>query len=362
MKKFIFLALMIGGLVASVQAASFDCEKAASEAEKLICDSPELSDHDDEMAWAYQQALAKVEDGSDLISAQNDWLLNVRGKCNDQACLGTAYRNRIRALFSNRELFDFTNYIKSLEAGGEKELGDNIKLYYDSKFSENNYCRPKLKNSKGWVFSDLKGGRISVRAGGGLSVCKKISEFIRNNYMCELSYKLFIDWTRMKYGTYMDSPALSVIPRIPGDDTYLTFLKVSGYDSWIFYKIDINNDGYIDLVRKNNFYLGGSFYTGRTIRDEICIMWGDDKSKYCLVEGRDKYDRPKNIIRPFFLENKNYFLTYTVDVKSSYAGNGKFYDNPVRRYFELMDVSKTNNSALAMKPVCRFDVVSGEKQ
>jgi hypothetical protein len=58
----------------TAQAASFDCAMAKNERERAICDDPELSALDEELAEAYRNALDKMEDAEDLRVRQRTWL------------------------------------------------------------------------------------------------------------------------------------------------------------------------------------------------------------------------------------------------------------------------------------------------
>ena len=85
------------------QAASFDCTEAATSVEHMICDNPALSNLDSAMAKAY----ASLHDGLSVVvdeafanlvrQSQRDWL-NERDECRTEACLQTAYENRLAAL------------------------------------------------------------------------------------------------------------------------------------------------------------------------------------------------------------------------------------------------------------------------
>ena len=82
-------------------AASFDCAKATSDYDKLICTTPELSAADERMVAAYDQARAKVSaEGKRLFrDGQRSWIKNVRDDCQlDQQCIGWAYDRRIKQL------------------------------------------------------------------------------------------------------------------------------------------------------------------------------------------------------------------------------------------------------------------------
>jgi uncharacterized protein len=78
--------------------ASFDCSKASSKIEKLICSSPQTAEADRKLASVYRAAALKSVDQSALKQQQRDWLTKERNACNDATCLVTVTEARIRAL------------------------------------------------------------------------------------------------------------------------------------------------------------------------------------------------------------------------------------------------------------------------
>jgi len=80
-------------------AASFDCAKAKSAVEKMICADAELSRLDEEMAMLYKQALQKNEKYAAAIrQEQKDWLKHMRNVCADVDCVRQAYLSRYVSL------------------------------------------------------------------------------------------------------------------------------------------------------------------------------------------------------------------------------------------------------------------------
>lgn len=79
-------------------AASFDCSRAKSLQEKLICDTRQLSAADDALAGAYARALQSAADREALKRQQQQWIRTERDACRDAQCLLSAYRARISAL------------------------------------------------------------------------------------------------------------------------------------------------------------------------------------------------------------------------------------------------------------------------
>jgi uncharacterized protein len=90
-----FLLLMIAG---NIHAASFDCGKASSEVEKIICSDEELSKLDESLSEAYLQALKRAYIKRQAIESQRKWLKNHRNTCQNAECLKRAYETRIKEL------------------------------------------------------------------------------------------------------------------------------------------------------------------------------------------------------------------------------------------------------------------------
>lgn len=78
------------------QAASFDCGKAQSKVEHLICDNPKLSELDSKLGQDYQDVRSKAneEQKKILITEQKHWLKHTRNVCGDETCLKLAYWSR----------------------------------------------------------------------------------------------------------------------------------------------------------------------------------------------------------------------------------------------------------------------------
>lgn len=84
----------------SAKAASFDCAKANTKVEKLICDNSTISKLDDELGKAYHDDLLKAneEQKQRLITEQKHWLKYTRGICADEPCFKHAYWSRLAEL------------------------------------------------------------------------------------------------------------------------------------------------------------------------------------------------------------------------------------------------------------------------
>ena len=81
---------------------SFDCAKAATNVEVLICGDIELSNLDADLAQAYKSALSSSQDRSALKRAQVEWLKGRVGRCEDAECVRAAYVDRMAELSNQK--------------------------------------------------------------------------------------------------------------------------------------------------------------------------------------------------------------------------------------------------------------------
>jgi len=90
------LFLMIGmfASLTVVHAASFDCAKASSPTEKMICQNPKISKLDDRLSEVYKEV--RKADAS-VVEEQKSWLKDARA-CKDEKCLENAYGIRVEEL------------------------------------------------------------------------------------------------------------------------------------------------------------------------------------------------------------------------------------------------------------------------
>ena len=82
----------------SAQAASFDCRKARTKIEKLICSNDELSKLDEFLSEMYLRALNRDDIKQQTIESQRQWLKYQRNACHDAVCIKSAYETRIKEL------------------------------------------------------------------------------------------------------------------------------------------------------------------------------------------------------------------------------------------------------------------------
>lgn len=83
-------------------AASFDCAKAGTQVEKLICTTPILGELDIALSTNYKNIRASnIGDGAraDLLATQREWMKQ-RNTCSNAACIERIYRSRLDAICS----------------------------------------------------------------------------------------------------------------------------------------------------------------------------------------------------------------------------------------------------------------------
>lgn len=89
-------------LSGEVHAASFDCAKAQTQVEKLICSDAELSRLDEELTATYAVALKMDDKAASIRQAQQQWLKR-RNDCSDRNCLIHTYVMRIASFSAEPE-------------------------------------------------------------------------------------------------------------------------------------------------------------------------------------------------------------------------------------------------------------------
>ena len=113
-----WLALMLG---ITVHAASFDCAKAGTKVEKLICGDAELSKLDEELNAAYKAAVQDKTKADVVKQAQKQWMKE-RSGCADAACVKGAYEARFSTLTST----DNDRVQQDTSAMSEKAKGEMV--------------------------------------------------------------------------------------------------------------------------------------------------------------------------------------------------------------------------------------------
>ena len=97
MRPTVWAMLMCLVLTPWARAATFDCDKASTSVEKVICSDTRLTNLDDQLGRQYKDVLAASSNGGALKAEQKAWLSS-RNQCKDSDCIMKAYDDRIRVL------------------------------------------------------------------------------------------------------------------------------------------------------------------------------------------------------------------------------------------------------------------------
>lgn len=76
----------------SLFAAGFDCNKAETQVEKMICSNPFIGELDDRLNHLYEKAKSS-ENKKEIIAKIREWLKSERNQCQTEVCLQNAYNN-----------------------------------------------------------------------------------------------------------------------------------------------------------------------------------------------------------------------------------------------------------------------------
>jgi uncharacterized protein len=128
--------LIAAALVAAIPAPaapSFDCTKAATAAEKQVCEVPDLQWSDRQLARLYKLALAQSGAGrNDVVNAQRAFIAR-RNSCGGNIeCLDTAYKAQFKALAARVNVYEAFGEYEPEGMGGSMRV---VRFGYDAAIS-----------------------------------------------------------------------------------------------------------------------------------------------------------------------------------------------------------------------------------
>lgn len=130
-------------LAITARAASFDCANAEIKVEHFICDNPDISKLDDDLAQSYKAALQGQTKTDQLKQAQREWLKK-RDACADADCVKHAYESRLTGLNSvNRNSMKNGNVMQTANRTDDYVLDPEPKEMIDWNWEE--YKKPEDK-------------------------------------------------------------------------------------------------------------------------------------------------------------------------------------------------------------------------
>ncbi|MDI1279665.1 lysozyme inhibitor LprI family protein [Methylobacter sp.] len=155
-------------LAPPAQAASFDCAKAQSKVEKLICADASITKLDEELNAAYNAALQDEKQVDSIRQTQKQWMKE-RNNCFDAACVKQAYEDRLKALGMSDRSADFDKVKKiapHIQANKTKSAGQAF---------------PRMPPKLHYAFCDKnKPGLYCLgQTGKGYSICEAYFKYIQ---------------------------------------------------------------------------------------------------------------------------------------------------------------------------------------
>jgi uncharacterized protein YecT (DUF1311 family) len=347
MKQIIWTMSVWLALGCSVHAASFDCAKAHAPIEIQICTNAALSKLDEEMSSVYRRAMAYVIDPVTLKTEHGQWL-KVRDQSSDKELIIQQYQERILSIQAEINRTKSEPYYRyKLEYSQDKTLCLHMTKVFNAKFKTPWY--------KSWL--KLEPDPIFF----GVPYSQHFEKLPGITYDKRSTFDMLL----AKYPTSAEFEAVKWLEGRYHDD-------INSYqNNWpiLLAQVDIDNDGEVEWVIKNNFIKNGD-HTRGSERDRLSIYRKDDFkiadqiSLSALYYGQNAKPLPKKLdtamqLRPFMFNE----ITYI----SAYEANGGTFDqttfegNPEKEYMNIWRLTgkselfgKQSSETLEKTTVCRI--------
>ena len=101
------LAAVLSVLALPAHAASFDCAKASTKVEHIICDNPDVSKLDEELAASYKAALQDQSKAESIKQSQKQWIRK-RNECANASCVKSIYKARLKLIAGREQKLRFS--------------------------------------------------------------------------------------------------------------------------------------------------------------------------------------------------------------------------------------------------------------
>jgi len=305
MKKILLPTLLFSVCISNVScAASFDCTKAGTSVEKLICNNETISKQDEDLAKTYKNALDSTTKKDELKKQQIAWL-KIRNVCKDETCVTQSYQNRILEL-SSQELKKVTAESSSNKTPVTKKP-ITFKLIDGS---ERPICQQYLQMLTATKYTEFPACERKVLPDFPQFKAVDWTEITDKQEMTRIIEE------RFKINSKMDSlqatpPSLSISER----SDLLEYIRKDELKMYS-YEIDINGDGVIDVIYRIDMKDPGSKKYNQC---EIQSIYYVDDSKVTVNTITEK---TKNYYRGFnFSDSSNeLFLFNSIIYSSDWAG------------------------------------------
>jgi uncharacterized protein/ankyrin repeat protein len=143
MKRIVWVIAGCFVLLGTTHAVSFDCSKATTKIEKIICGDNELSKLDDQLNSTYKTSLQEESDADVIRHDQKEWM-KARNTCQDVTCIKLAYEKRISdlTLISNSQnaAIDRASPLIGVWSISQPSYFDDIKLVIQRKWIDYGRC------------------------------------------------------------------------------------------------------------------------------------------------------------------------------------------------------------------------------
>ncbi len=159
-------------LVQQSLAAGFECDKASSEVERLICSDRNIEDSDLRLNNIYKIALHNSPEKELLITNQRQWISGIRNKCKTIDCLASSYEKQIGILkdlaisgASDKEISFEEIYTNLNLRSFYSSFGPRLECMNKSYLSEL-FSRGSISNKEEWWYLDNENDFWSISITG----------------------------------------------------------------------------------------------------------------------------------------------------------------------------------------------------
>ncbi|MDR0666943.1 MAG: lysozyme inhibitor LprI family protein [Campylobacteraceae bacterium] len=318
-------------LSASLFSASFDCKKATTDVEKLICSNEELSQLDDELNKSYKELLSKVNenDKKTITQEQREWIKK-RNRCKDANCIKDQYEQQLSSL-------KYDSFIMSY-----------------SKDNQTNTIRffPKV------ILSHIISYVTQTPVPNTDPVCKAYVEALNANPLIideNFNQRFFIapiqpnsieftypNWEQWDIYEYKDIYLKYIAWNVYGKDkdyfdSRYTTARAANESSWFtkddenerlresrrsqeemyYARFDIDNDGNIDdVLRKFSDKLTGARYKSYFFKSHLMTFKGEPEKSFKYKDNKlnAQFEWGRYIYDVFFYKGKTYIKQLTYDL------------------------------------------------
>ena len=160
------------GFTLPAQAASFDCAKARTAAEKMICADAELSKLDERMATAYTETMARTKDKEKLKREQKQWLKH-RDEC-AKIVEDPEYSKRC----VEKEYSNCAQTTKDSEACMEKARAKCVQIIKDRDTEYAQFC---MKRAYSEALFYLQPDKFSIVYAQDAAICGRFADMLNTD-------------------------------------------------------------------------------------------------------------------------------------------------------------------------------------